>query len=325
MTHPITLHQDEAQSITTINHNIDPRSIELIRAGKSQRTRELYVENFNRFQDWANENRFPSIPASSKAIEQYLHHLIGQEYKVSTIELALQSIKAIHEAVGQTFSAVPFLKEMMRGLKKTKGTKKRQAKPLTIDLIARGLSKENTVIAKRDRALVLVAFAGALRRSEICELTIGDVDFKEEGVVLTIQQSKTDQEGEGRQIPIHRSHDENNWMCPVKAMKEWLDIVKGDSTQPTEPLFRSIKKGGHVQGAITDGSISRLVKKVAKTAGEDVAGYSGHSLRSGYVTEAARRGAQSHQIMMVTGHKSDAMVRTYIRSGRLFMDTVSLL
>ena len=77
--------------------------------------------------------------------------------------------------------------------------------------------------------------------------------------------------------------------------------------------------------AITDGSISRLVKKVAKTAGEEVAGYSGHSLRSGYVTEAARRGAQSHQIMMVTGHKSDAMVRTYIRSGRLFMDTVSLL
>ena len=298
---------------------IDPRSVELIQAGKSKRTRDLYSQNYNRFQEWAQEHQLPYLPTSVYAIEQYLHHLIEVERKIATIELAIISIKAIHQTAQQPFPDVPFFNEMIRGLKRTKGIKQHQAKPLTADLIARGLSKDETVMAVRDRALILIGFSGALRRSEICELEFQDLDFRTEGVVLHLKKSKTDQEFEGREVPIHKSHNER--MCPVMALEKWLrfaDIQDGF-------VFRSLRKGGYIQKSITDGSISRIIKKLVKKAGEDPKGYSGHSLRSGYVTEVARRGAQSHQIMMVTGHKSDAMVRKYIRSGRLFMDTVSLL
>ena len=298
---------------------IDPRSIELIQAGKSQRTRDLYSQNYNRFQEWAQEHQLPYLPTSAHALEQYFHHLIESERKIATIELAIQSIKAIHQVTQQPFPNVPFLNEMMRGLKRTKGMKQRQAKPLTADLIARGLSNDETTMTIRDRALILISFAGALRRSEICELKFEDLDFRSEGLILHLKKSKTDQEAHGRDVPIHKSHNER--MCPVLALKKWLELANIQDGY----VFRSLRKGGYIRESITDGSISRIVKKVVKDAGEDPKGYSGHSLRSGYVTEVARRGAQSHQIMMVTGHKSDAMVRKYIRSGRLFMDSIGIL
>ena len=316
MKNPLVPNQN---SLPAKKQPIDPRSIELIQAGKSQRTRDLYSQNYNRFQEWAQEHQFPYLPTSAHALEQYLHHLIESDRKIATIDLAIQSIKAIHQVTQQPFPAVPFLNEMMRGLKRTKGTKQRQAKPLTTDLIARGLSNENTAMAIRDKALILISFAGALRRSEICELKFEDLDFRPEGLVLHLKKSKTDQEAQGRDVPIHKSHNER--MCPVLALQKWLRFAEIEDGC----VFRSLRKGGYIRKNITDGSISRIVKKVVSAAGEDSRGYSGHSLRSGYVTEVARRGAQSHQIMMVTGHKSDAMVRKYIRSGRLFMDSISIL
>ena len=107
----------------------------------------------------------------------------------------------------------------------------------------------------------------------------------------------------------------------MATLKHWIktaSITEGK-------VFRSVAKGGKGGTSLSAASVNRIVKTAAKRAGEDEKGFSGHSLRAGYVTEAARKGAQSHQIMIVTGHKSDAMVRKYIRSGRLFMDTVGVL
>ena len=299
-----------------LNH---PRILEFIEAGRAQRTRKIYEEAFERFRQWAtNKNRSP-LPASSETMALYMIYLSDEGKKPATIDLALTSIRVIHSAANFPLLPNAQLQQLRKGLRRTKGVKQRQARPLTVELLTRGLQREATMIAIRDRALLLLGFAGALRRSEIVSLQVEDLDFKDEGLMLNIQKSKTDQEAKGRTIPIHLGSSEN--LCPVSALKRWLKEAKIESGL----VFRNVAKGGRVGAALTTRSISRIVKRCAERAGEDASGFSGHSLRAGYATEAARRGAQSHQIMMVTGHRSDTMVRRYVREGRAFLDSVAVL
>ncbi len=207
----------------------------------------------------------------------------------------------------------------MKGLRREIGGKQRQARPMTLELLSRGLTKESTVMAHRDRALLLLGFAGAFRRSELVQLCVEDIEFREEGMLVTLQKSKTDQTGVGRNVPIHTST--SDFLCPVRNVQNWMSktgIQHG-------LLFRNVNKGDNIGNSLTGRSVNRIVKKCIQNAGEDPTLYSGHSLRSGYATEAARRGAHSYQIMMVTGHRSDTMVRRYIREGRAFLDTIAVL
>jgi integrase len=297
----------------------EPEIVNIIAQGRSESTREIYEDNFRLYQLWAIEHDLPYLPASQQSIELYILHLREKNHKIATIELRISAIKAMHKAFVRPFPKIPHFSEIMRGLRRDIGCKQRQARPMTLELLSRGLSKETTVMAHRDRALLLIGFSGALRRSELVELCVKDIEFRDEGMLITIAKSKTDQTGIGRQIPIHYSL--SNFLCPVKNLKQWLHktgIQEG-------PLFRNVNKGDNIGNSLTGRSVNRIVKKCIKNAGEDPALYSGHSLRSGYATEAARRGAHSYQIMMVTGHKSDAMVRRYVREGRAFLDTIAVL
>jgi site-specific recombinase XerD len=297
----------------------EPEIVDIIAQGRSESTREIYEDNFRLFQLWSIEQDLPYLPASKQSIELYILYLRDKKHKISTIELRISAIKAIHKAFVRPFPEIPHFSEIMRGLRRDIGCKQRQARPMTMALLSRGLSKENTVMAHRDRTLLLIGFAGAFRRSELVDLCVKDIEFREEGMIITITKSKTDQTGIGRQVPIHYSC--SDFLCPVKNVKQWLQktcIKEGT-------LFRNVNKGDNIGTTLTARSVNRIVKKCITNAGEDPSLYSGHSLRSGYATEAARRGAHSHQIMMVTGHKSDAMVRRYVREGRAFLDTVAVL
>jgi integrase len=171
------------------------------------------------------------------------------------------------------------------------------------------------LIGVRDRALILLGFAGAFRRSELVALDLADCSFGKDGLTVALRRSKTDQEGQGRKVGI--PYGSNPGTCPVRNMQEWIQQAGISSG----PVFRSINRHGQVQPAGLAGiDVARIVKKLAVKAGLDAAKFAGHSLRAGHATAAAIAGASERSIMNQTGHRSVQMVRRYIRDGSLWRE-----
>jgi integrase len=204
----------------------------------------------------------------------------------------------------------------MKGIRRTKGTAPAQkAAALTDDIRAMVDASDDGLIGARDRALVLLGFAGAFRRSELVALDAADCAFGKDGLTVTIRRSKTDQAGAGRKIGI--PYGANPETCPVRN----LQSLKDENGITTGPLFRSINRHGRMQaGRLSGIDVARIVKKLADRAGLDAAKYAGHSLRAGHATSAAIAGASERSIMKQTGHRSVQMVRRYIRDGSLFRE-----
>jgi len=165
---------------------------------------------------------------------------------------------------------------------------------------------------QRDRALLLIGFAGGLRRSELVGLDLADFEFVREGLIITLRRSKTDQEGRGRRIGI--PHARGRW-CPVREVQAWIETAEIEEG----PLFRSLRKGGGISTDRLSGeAVLALIKRHVRQIGLEPAKFSGHSLRAGFVTSAARAGIATHLIRAQTGHASDATMSRYIREGSLF-------
>ena len=210
------------------------------------------------------------------------------------------------------------VKSVLRGLKRVKGTAQRQAKPLLKEDLILALDATGQGLRDiRDRALLLIGFAGGFRRSELVGLTCGDVERVRQGMILTLRRSKTDQTGEGRKIGIPLAR--GRW-CPVGALEQWLAtsvIVEG-------ALFRPIDRHGKIGiQALSGGAVCLVVKERVRAVGIDPSGYSGHSLRAGLATSAAQARVPSWKIRQQTGHASDAMLARYVRDGNLFIQNAA--
>jgi site-specific recombinase XerC len=196
----------------------------------------------------------------------------------------------------------------VRGIRRTLGTAKLRKAPATADkMVAMVTLGRVDMKGIRDRALLLLGFAGAFRRSELVALDIADLEFCEGGLRVTIRRSKTDQEGVGATIAIVPGAI----ACPVKAVGAWLNaagITEG-------PVFRPVARGGRVGSArLSDRAVANVVKAHAGRAGLNAADFSGHSLRSGFLTSAASRGASIFKMMDVSRHKSMDPPRLPVRS-----------
>ena len=154
----------------------------------------------------------------------------------------------------------------------------------------------------RDKAIILLGFAGGFRRSELVSLEKSDLEFISEGLKITLRKSKSDQYGQGliKGIPYFK----NTKYCPVIAVKEWISS--------------SDNLGGKKLFPYSDKTVALIVKKYLGLIGLDSKQYSGHSLRSGFATSTAASGADERSIMAMTGHKSTEMVRRYIKEANLF-------
>jgi integrase len=171
------------------------------------------------------------------------------------------------------------------------------------------------MIGTRDRALVLLGFAGAFRRSELVGLDVEDCVFGKDGLTVTLRRSKTDQDGAGRKIGI--PYGSNPETCPVRTIQAWMELAGISSG----PLLRSINRHGKLgPGHLSGIDVARVVKRLAERAGLDAVKFAGHSLRAGHATSAAIAGASERSIMNQTGHRSVQMVRRYIRDGSLFRE-----
>jgi integrase len=261
------------------------------------------------------------LPAVPETVALYLTDRAAT-LKTSSLARRLTTINRAHQAAGFASPATmqnAVVSEVWKGIKRTKGTAQRGKKPfLTPDLQRIIAELPDDLRGKRDRALLLVGFAGGFRRSELAGLRVEDLERTADGLIVRLGRSKTDQEGQGRPVGLPYGCDPQT--CPVRALNAWMEqggIKAG-------PLFRAISRLGRVSGdALHPDSVGYLVKRAAGRAGLEPGEYAGHSLRAGLATQAAMNGASELAIMKQTGHRSLATVRKYIREGSLFRDNAA--
>ena len=285
------------------------------RAEKSAATQKAYWKDFEIFGRWCQRRGLKILPASPEAVAAYLAFESSRGAKPSTIGRRCAAIRYVHASGGHPIpTADERVKAVMRGIRRTHGVAPRRMAPATADcVIAMAPRPDGTLVTLRDRALLLLGFAGAFRRSELVTLDVADIEEVAEGLRVTIRRAKADQEAHGAVIAIVRG----DIACPVMALSAWLsaaEITEG-------PIFRPIRRGGHVQPArLTDRTVANIVKQHAERAGLDPALFSGHSLRAGFLTSAAKRGASLFKMMASSRHRSVDTLSAYVRDQELFKD-----
>lgn len=287
------------------------------RRSKAENTVRGYRSDWHDFCGWCETHGVYPLPASSEVVASYVAQCAGR-LKVGSIQRRLNAIAEAHKAVGlESQTHHPMVTNTMKGIRRTLGTAPAQKSPtLTDDIRAMVDAADPGIIGVRDRALILLGFAGAFRRSELVGLDIDDCTFAKDGLTVILRRSKTDQDGAGRKIGI--PYGANPETCPVRTVQAWIERA---ALSEGGALFGSINRHGHVQTSRLSGiDVARVVKKLALRAGLDPAKYAGHSLRAGHATSAAIAGASERSIMKQTGHRSVQMVRRYIRDGSLFRE-----
>ena len=285
---------------------LELETIKNLKNSKSINTLRAYQSDYNDFSLFCSKNGFQAMPTQPKILALYITHLASYS-KYSTLKRRLASISIIHKTKGHYIDTKhPIIVENLMGIKRTNGSNQKGKKPLLISdlkLLINAIdeSKEKNIRKIRDKALVLIGFAGGFRRSELVDIEYEDIEFVEEGVKIFVKRSKTDQSGEGMTKAI--PYFDNINFCPVKALNKW--VVEAE-----------IKEGKIFN--ISDKSVALIIKKYANYAGLDSHRYAGHSLRSGFATSTAESGAEERNIMAMTGHKSTEMVRRYIKEANLF-------
>jgi len=295
---------------------IAERATEFAHQSKSANTIRAYRADWRHFEGWCKAHGQPSFPATPETVALYVSDLAAT-HKTSTLTRRISAISQAHQIAGlETPTGSAKVRLVMAGIRRTKGTAQIGKTPILVDDLRRMLAGlPGNLLGVRDRALLLVGFCGAFRRSELVALDADDVAVTREGLVLTIRRSKTDQEGEGRKIGIpYASHLET---CPVRSLQEWLE--KSGITEG--PLFRPIDRFGKMASIrLSAAAVGQIVKRYAASVGLDASEFAGHSLRSGLATSAAAAGASERSIMKQTGHRSERMVRRYIKDGSLFLE-----
>ncbi len=285
--------------------NLELETLKNLKSSKATNTLRAYKADFRDFALFCQRNGLNSMPSEPKIITLYLTHL-SKSSKFSTLKRRLASISVIHKLNGHYLDTKhPIITENLLGIRRVKGTYQKAKKPilinelkLIIDVINQDKSSKNKL---KNKALLLVGFAGGFRRSELVSVTYEDVEFVSEGVKIFVRRSKTDQSGEGMTKGI--PYFSNPKYCPVTSLKNLIEEKK-------------IKSGRIFD--MSDKNVSLIIKKYTALAGLDQSKYSGHSLRSGFATSTAELGAEERSIMTMTGHKTTQMVRRYIKEANLF-------
>jgi site-specific recombinase XerD len=290
------------------------------KAAQAENTRRAYASDWKHFSAWCRSAGQGSLPAAPETLVLYLSTL-ADTAKVSTLTRRISAISQAHQAAGlETPTAHFAVRKLMAGIRRKKGTAQTGKRPLaTADL--RGLVApldSGRILDVRDRALLLVGFAGAFRRSELVGLDVGDLEFNSAGFIVTVRRSKTDQEGQGRRVGI--PYGSTAATCPVRAVVAWLAVLGADEG----PVFRAVNQHGQMSGRrLTAQSVALVIKRLAAAAGMEAKDLAGHSLRAGLATAAAAAGVPERAIMAQTGHRSLATLRKYIREGSLFLENAA--
>jgi integrase len=281
-------------------------------------TARAYASDWRVFAAWCAVRELVPLPAAPETVAVFLADEARRSVKPSTLGRRLAAIRAGHAAVQlETPTAADAVRRVMRGIRRTAaadGVRIVRKAPATAERVkVMAMHCPPTLTGLRDRALLLLGFAGAFRRSELAALDVADLEEHRDGLRVHVRRSKTDQEGEGATVAIVRGRD----ACPVAAVRTWLDaagIREG-------AVFRPVTKMGRPRAArLTADSVGQLVKHYAGRAGLDAATFGGHSLRAGFLTSAAERGKPLDRMMAVSRHKRVDTLLGYVRRADDFRD-----
>ena len=286
----------------------DPKVLDFIAAATSANTLRAYDSDLAHFLAWGG-----AIPAKPTTVAQYLAtHAEG--LSMATLARRTVAIRRAHVLGGLVDpTKTELVRLTIRGIRRRHGCPQRRVAPLRVEHLSAIVSAlGGSPRDIRDRALLLVGFAGAFRRSELSAVDCKWIERTEQGIEITLPRSKTDQEGRGRRVVIPRV---GGPICPGAALDSWLQV----SGIADGPLFRPVSKAGKVlKGRLSPCAVAIVVKERAAQIGLDPERYSGHSLRAGFATSAAAAGLSVWQIKGQTGHVSDAVLSRYIRETDIF-------
>jgi len=287
---------------------------EFLRAAKSPATIRAYRSDWADFSAWCSSHSLGALPAAPETVALYLSDLAAT-LRPSTLARRLASISVAHKsAVYPSPTGAAVVRETLKGIRRTLGAAQVEKAAVRVSHLRQVIPDlPATLQGRRDRALILVGYAGAFRRSELVSLDRADVIFSVEGARVTLRRSKTDQEAQGSVKAIaYGSHKDT---CPVRALQDWLNaagIVEG-------PIFRPINRHGQVgAGRLSGKAVSLVIKRLAARFGLEAAEVGGHSLRAGLITDLYSRGTAEQVIMGVSGHRSRNVLGRYRREADVF-------
>lgn len=288
-----------------------------LQATLSDNTRKTYRSALLQF-----ERAGGRLPCDRDSLVRYILAKAG-ELSPRSLDLHITAIRQWHQQQGLADPAAdPMVQRTLEGVRRVHGRPARKARALTLqqlgELLNTAAQHAHPLRVLRDQALLLIAFMGAFRRSELVAIQVEDVRFESDGVLIHLPRSKTDQDGQGlvRAIPAS-----NGSVCPVNALREWLNATNIESG----PVFRSLNRWGQLGNtALNAASINELLKKLALSAGlENVPEFSSHSFRRGMSTAAARAGVAFELIRKQGGWRHDGTVRGYIEEGQQLQDNAA--
>jgi integrase len=281
----------------------DPEVLRVVAAARSKNTRRAYQSDVDHFITWGG-----TIPANAGMIARCLARH-ASDLTPATLARRIVGIRRAHLDRGLDDPAKnDLVRTVLRGIRRVHARPQSRVAPLVVEellAICEGLG--DSIRDIRDRALLLVGFAGAFRRSELVAVDVENIERTAVGLVITIRRSKTDQEGRGRKVCIPCG---NSPLCPLQTLKRWLAI----SGIKTGAIFRPVSRGGTVIARrLSTEAVASIIKRHVKALGRDPSRYSGHSLRAGFASSAAKAGMPTWRIKAQTGHRSDTMLALYVR------------
>jgi site-specific recombinase XerD len=286
------------------------------RASKADATVRAYTSDARVFQEWCARFGFRSLPASPEAVAGFIVHEAEEGRAASTLGRRMAAIRHAHK-----LACLPDptddegVRAALKGARRKVGIAPAQKAAATAEILAALLMRTpDTLTGKRDRALLALGFAGAFRRSELVALNVEDLRDDPEGLRVMVRRSKVDQEGRG----FEKAVPHGRYIRPVALVLEWLTaagITEG-------PVFRPVSRSGNIrQGEgvrLTTQAVADIIKRYTTAAGLDATAFGAHSLRAGYITSAAERGADLARIMDQSGHRDPRTVVGYIRRANAF-------
>ena len=284
-------------------------------ASRAPSSERAYAADWRDFCAFAARIGRARLPAEAETVALYVADLTRRTRRPATIARKLAAVAVYHRSLDHpTPTDHDVVRAVVRGTRRQLGVAQPQKTALELDALRTVvLAIPDDLRGRRDRALLLIGWTAALRRSELVELEVGDLSFEPEGVVLTIRRSKTDREGAGATVPVPFGGEEAT--CPVGALRRWLETTAVSEGR----VFRRIDRHGKLGPTLSDRALAEIVAARAAAAGLD-GDFAGHSLRAGFATAAARAGRSEAAIMRHGRWKSVQIARRYIRQGARWDD-----
>ena len=312
---PLTFGNLNGDMASSLLHQEMKRAQVFAQAQHAASTQRAYLSDVSIFNGWCYTRDLDALPATPQTVAMFLADQAEEGTAVSTLSRRIAAIRYVHSLSHlESPTNSELVKATLKGIRRVKGSTPEQKAPATAEILNDMLRHiPDTLQGLRDKALLLLGFAGAFRRSELAALTVDDIQETQMGLRITIKKSKTDQENQGQQIAIYQGER----FKVVDALKTWCDAA--NITQGA--VFRPLAKGGKVLASpLSTKTIAKTVKHYAALAGLNPEDFAGHSLRAGFITSAAERGASLFKMMEVSRHKSVETLKGYVRRAELFKD-----